>query len=137
MGVATETTIYTTSSAVEEGRLFRCLICSAISVVPLDWLRPHGLLHNKAAREDKLQDGNTLSFPYDGITAKYDGGTDTLVPVNVDCFCCSHSARKVLGSGAVIYENGDRTLTPAVRSRCGCGYKHYWDGKEYDNLPEK
>ena len=28
-------------------------------------------------------------------------------------------------------------MTPAVRSQCGCGYRHYWDGGEYDNLPER
>ena len=28
-------------------------------------------------------------------------------------------------------------MTPAVRSLCGCGYRHYWDGNEYDNLPER
>ena len=28
-------------------------------------------------------------------------------------------------------------MTPAVKSQCGCGYRHYWDGEEYDNLPER
>ncbi len=45
--------------------------------------------------------------------------------------------RLVRGSGGVVYENGDRTDTVSHGSRCGCGYMHYWDGEEYDNLPEK
>ena len=40
------------------------------------------------------------------------------------------------GDGTVKYENGDRTTTPAPGGKCTCGFKHYWDGKEYDNLPE-
>lgn len=48
----------------------------------------------------------------------------------------SENVRLVNGDGSVCYENGDRTNTPAVTSRCMCGFKHFWDGKEYDNLPE-
>ena len=44
--------------------------------------------------------------------------------------------RQVGGDGIVKYINGDRTGTQTSSSRCQCGFKHYWDGKEYDNLPE-
>ena len=43
--------------------------------------------------------------------------------------------RLVHADGTVQYHNGDRTSTPAPKTRCNCGYKHYWDGKEYDNHP--
>ena len=34
--------------------------------------------------------------------------------------------------------NGDRTTTPVEgHSRCGCGFKHYWNGREHDNMPER
>ena len=58
-------------------------------------------------------------------------------PTQVSCFWCVNTTRPVKGDGTVVYENGDRTSTRAYGSRCRCGYKHYWDGKEYDNLPEK
>lgn len=44
---------------------------------------------------------------------------------------------QVRSDNTVQYENGDRTTTPSNDSRCKCGYKHYWDGTEYDNLPVK
>ena len=135
--MALDTTTWTTRRAVEEGRLFRCLICGALSIIPADWLKPRGMLYAKAARESKLLDGSKLTFPFDGITARYDKTRDYLVPLDVNCFCCSMTTRNVLGDGTVLYENGDHTQTPTGGSRCGCGFKHYWDGKEYDNLPEK
>lgn len=55
----------------------------------------------------------------------------------MSCFWCTNISRLLRGDGSIAYENGDRTPTPAVGSKCGCGFKHYWDGKEYDNLPEK
>ena len=55
----------------------------------------------------------------------------------VGCFYCGNVTRLLKADGKIAYENGDRTMTPAVNSKCGCGYRHYWDGEEYDNLPEK
>ena len=58
---------------------------------------------------------------------------------HVNCFVIhfiSHNAQ-VLADNTIQYENGDRTNTPSTGNRCKCGYKHYWDGKEYDNLPVK
>ncbi len=135
--MATDTIITTTRDAVEEERLFRCLICSALSIVPGEWLTKGGLLYQKAADTLDLPNSHKLSFPYEGITAEYNSTTDSLVPVDVNCFCCSSITRKVLGDGSLVYENGDRTLTESAGSRCGCGYMHFWDGNEYDNLPEK
>ena len=44
--------------------------------------------------------------------------------------------RPVRGDGSVIYKNGDHTRTRALKSRCPFGFKHFWDGQEYDNLPQ-
>ena len=45
--------------------------------------------------------------------------------------------RRVLGSGVIQYKDGDRTKNLAPESRCQCGFKHFWQGQEYDNLPEQ
>ena len=137
MGVATETVIHTTCSAVEENRLFRCLVCATATILPADTIRPHGLLYQQAEGGGKLQRGHTLSFLLEGVKAHYDEEKDLLVPTEVSCVSCSCTSRRVRGNASVIYENGDRTLTPAVSSHCGCGFRHYWDGQEYDNLPER
>lgn len=55
----------------------------------------------------------------------------------VNCFHCTGLTRHLRADGTIAYMNGDRTMTPAVNSECGCGYRHYWDGEEYDNLPER
>ena len=55
----------------------------------------------------------------------------------VNCFHCCQVGRHLLGDGTIQYEDGDRTQNKATKSRCGCGYKHYYKGKEYDNLPEQ
>ena len=47
----------------------------------------------------------------------------------------SEQLRMVRADGSVLYFDGDRTTTPCVGSKCPCGFKHYWGGKEYDNLP--
>ena len=77
-----------TRSAVEENRLFKCLICRSLSCIPPDWLRKGGNLYEKAAEKFPLQDGIALSFPYDGISAKYDAASDSLVVLEVGkAFC--------------------------------------------------
>ena len=57
--------------------------------------------------------------------------------LQVNCFHCTGMTRHLRADGSIAYKNGDRTMTPAVKSQCGCGYRHYWDGEEYDNLPER
>ena len=57
--------------------------------------------------------------------------------LQVKCFHCTGMTRHLRADGSIAYKNGDRTMTPAVKSECGCGYRHYWDGEEYDNLPER
>jgi len=43
----------------------------------------------------------------------------------------------IKADGSLAYFNGDQLSKPAGNNNCGCGYKHYWEGKEYDNLPIK
>lgn len=130
--------IASTREAVEDGRLFRCLICSALSMVPAEWLSKGGMLYQKAAESSvKMVDELKLTFPFDGISASYSKATDSLIPLEVSCFRCTSTTRRCSGDGAIVYENGDRTQTVSSGSRCGCGYMHYWDGEEFDNLPER
>ena len=133
-----EGVIASTRAAVEEGRLFRCLICSALSMVPAEWLSKGGMLYQKAVESSvTMVDSIKLTFPFDGITASYSSATDKLTPMEVSCFRCTSTTRRCYGDGSIVYENGDRTQTISMGSRCGCGYMHYWDGMEYDNLPER
>ena len=55
-----------------------------------------------------------------------------------ECRFCHGPLRRVKSDGSAVYMNGDRTTTPVEgHSRCGCGFKHYWNGREYDNMPER
>ena len=56
--------------------------------------------------------------------------------VNDLIYTCRAHMRLVKNDGSVLYLNGDKTNNKSTSSRCTCGYKHYWDGREYDNLPE-
>lgn len=68
---------------MEENRLFRCLICRSLSCIPAEWLKKGGNLYEKAAEMFALEDGIALSFPYDGVSAKYDGASDSLIVLEV------------------------------------------------------
>ena len=78
-----------TRCAIEESRLFRCLICSAISCVPPEWLIKGGVLYDKAKNSMELEDGIQLKFPFDGVLATYDATSDSLVPFEVSYHCFS------------------------------------------------
>ena len=55
-----------------------------------------------------------------------------------ECRFCRGPLRRVRSDGSAVYMNGDRTTTPVEgNSRCGCGFKHYWNGREHDNMPER
>ncbi|KAK8767749.1 hypothetical protein V5799_005470, partial [Amblyomma americanum] len=45
--------------------------------------------------------------------------------------------RHLRGDGTLELRNGDRTRTPSNSKYCSCGFKHYWDGKEYDTMPQQ
>ena len=96
-------------------------------------LKTHGTLKN----------GYQYKFPYNNnIVCSYDKTKNKLLLVQdvntLKCKHCNGSMRLVKRDGSLVYFNGDQLPTPASStSRCGCGFKHYWDGKEYDNLPNK
>jgi len=48
----------------------------------------------------------------------------------------SERLRLVSADGSVAYENGDLTPVRSLSSYCQCGYKHWWNGREYDNPPD-
>ncbi|KAK9499362.1 hypothetical protein O3M35_002410 [Rhynocoris fuscipes] len=130
----------------QEGRLFHCIMCHALNVVPLTshWLKPGGALYAAAKKVfGYLRPDHDYAFRNYRIVCRYDANHDILVIHNYDssvpcAFCNSPSLRKIRNDGSVIYKNGDNTSLPVSnvrRSNCPCGFKHWWDGNYYDNLP--
>lgn len=146
VGVRPITVTMNTQGAVKQGRLYRCLTCNAINeqVLLPEWFKKTGLLYNMALRSHGVLHANqSYAFPARGIFCKYDASRDELVPdLELSCLdkcsCCEGSSlRKVRPDGSIIYKNRDRTKTPSKSSLCSCGFKHYWEGREYDNLPQQ
>lgn len=134
-----------TQKAVREKRLFRCLTCDAILEQKLlpEWFKPSGLLYVLAEqRHGPLRSDKLYSFPQQGITCSYDVENHELVPdgkntmIEKCTWCHGSIVRLVEGNGNIVYKNGDRTKTPARSNHCRCGQKHFWEGREYDNMPE-
>ncbi|KAE8598926.1 hypothetical protein XENTR_v10016992 [Xenopus tropicalis] len=145
IGVQPEEVIAAAKKAVLENRLHKCLICGALSelLVPPEWLAPGGKLYNLAkTTHGQLKPDKNYSFPLNNIVCSYDAANDILVPdYNLSnltsCnWCRGTSVRRVRNDSSIVYLDGDRTNTKSFGGKCGCGFKHYWDGKEYDNLPE-
>ncbi|XP_060086335.1 deubiquitinating protein VCPIP1-like [Ylistrum balloti] len=145
VGVKLEEVIETTKIAVEEHVLYRCLTCEALIryQLPSEWFRRGGSLYNLAVKTHKtLLTDKKYVFPYQGVTCLYNKDKDILVPdkessrLKTCSFCQGETVRLVKPDGSVQYYNGDRTLARSTSNRCACGFKHYWDGKEYDNIPE-
>jgi deubiquitinating protein VCIP135 len=128
-----------TKDALQQDRLRRCLFCKAVCTVVIGQYEKGGHLYELAAEEFALVHGNEYYFPVYKVRARYDGDADKLIPTLVSCLICdaSGSIRKMYEDGSIVYENGDRTDTESPHSKCRCGFKHFWDGKEYDNLPRK
>ena len=88
-----------------------------------------------------LKDGCQYRFPTENfIVCVYNKEIDKLEFVqdmkNAKCKHCTGALRLLKADGSLAYFNGDQLTTPASNeSRCDCGFKHYWNGKEYDNLP--
>lgn len=145
IGVQPEEVTEAAKRSVMESRLHRCLICGALSElhVPADWLQPGGKLYNLAkATHGQLRPDKNYSFPLNNVVCSYDPHRDALLPdyklstLNTCTWCHGTSVRHIRGDGSVVYLDGDRTNTRSQGGKCGCGFKHYWEGKEYDNLPE-
>ncbi|XP_034411424.1 deubiquitinating protein VCIP135 [Cyclopterus lumpus] len=145
IGVQPEEVTEAAKKSVTENRLHRCLICGALSElhVPPEWLIPGGKLYNLAkSTHGQLRPDKNYSFPLNNVVCSYDPQRDVLAPdykvstLNTCNWCHGTSVRHVLGNGVVVYLDGDRTNTRSHGGKCGCGFKHFWEGKEYDNLPE-
>ncbi|GFG29306.1 hypothetical protein Cfor_03734 [Coptotermes formosanus] len=135
-----------TQKAVHERRVFKCLSCYSLCVAPLssEWLRPgnNGLFYNLARKQyGTLEDKKLYTFTNFGVVCSYDAKKDVLVlnkhpGVETCSFCLDMRLRLVYADGSVAYENGDLTPVRALSSYCHCGYKHWWNGREYDNPPD-
>ncbi|XP_058483141.1 deubiquitinating protein VCPIP1 [Solea solea] len=145
IGIQPEEVIEAAKRSVTENRLHRCLICGALSELHVlqEWLVPGGKLYNLAkSTHGQLRPDKNYSFPLNNVVCSYDPQRDQLVPdyklssLNTCNWCHGTSVRRIRGNGSVVYLDGDRTNTRSQGGKCGCGFKHYWEGKEYDNLPE-
>lgn len=145
IGIQPEEVIEAAKRSVIENRLHRCLICGALSELHVlqEWLVPGGKLYNLAkSTHGQLRPDKNYSFPLNNVVCSYDPNKDVLVPdyklssFNTCNWCHGTSVRHVRGDGSVVYVDGDRTNAHSQGGKCGCGFKHYWDEKEYDNLPE-
>ncbi|KAK3709537.1 hypothetical protein QZH41_018987 [Actinostola sp. cb2023] len=148
VGVRPKTVIDRTRQTVEASLLLRCLSCTAVSEylcpVDLGWLVPGGRMYVSASQvQGRLSVGEMYSFPEHSVVCTYNADNDVLEVTKykgadvTECVLCKGSLRNVKPDGSLIYRNGDRTTTPVSGiARCLCGYKHFWDGKEYNNQPE-
>lgn len=89
VNVHTDVVIDTTIRSIAEQRLYRCLLCSALSCVPLEWLQPGGRLYYTAEERLGLKDNQMYKFPFDGINASYNADTDCLETLSVRYFLFS------------------------------------------------
>lgn len=135
-----------TQRAVVERRLYRCLTCNTVCEhhVSPEWFRPGGLLYTQLqGNVGTLLPDKLYNFRQYGVTCWYSREKDELVPVIAKntlehCTCCkSTQIRHLRGDGTLELRNGDRTRTPSNSKYCSCGFKHFWDGKEYDTLPQQ
>ncbi|ETE70510.1 Deubiquitinating protein, partial [Ophiophagus hannah] len=145
IGVQPEDVTAAAKKAVMDNRLHKCLICCALSElhVPPEWLAPGGKLYNLAkSTHGQLRPDKNYSFPLNSLVCSYNPVKDVLVPdyslssLTACNWCHGALVRRVRSDGSVVYLDGDRTNTRSTGGKCGCGFKHYWEGKEYDNLPE-
>ncbi|XP_026547720.1 deubiquitinating protein VCIP135 [Notechis scutatus] len=145
IGVQPEDVTAAAKKAVMDNRLHKCLICCALSElhVPPEWLAPGGKLYNLAkSTHGQLRPDKNYSFPLNSLVCSYNPVKDVLVPdyslssLTACNWCHGTLVRRVRSDGSVVYLDGDRTNTRSTGGKCGCGFKHYWEGKEYDNLPE-
>ncbi|XP_070603972.1 deubiquitinating protein VCPIP1 [Erythrolamprus reginae] len=145
IGVQPEDVTAAAKKAVMDNRLHKCLICCALSElhVPPEWLAPGGKLYNLAkSTHGQLRPDKNYSFPLNSLVCSYNPVKDVLVPdyslssLTACNWCHGALVRRVRNDGSVVYLDGDRTNTRSTGGKCGCGFKHYWEGKEYDNLPE-
>lgn len=146
VGIRPSIVVRATQKALQERRLYRCLTCDAVCehhVLP-EWFHPGGLLYEQAVQSHGgLLPDKLYPFRKYGVTCWYNQEKDELIPVlskyalDRCTLCQSAQVRRLRGDGSLELKNGDRTRTPSNSNYCSCGFKHYWDGKEYDTLPQQ
>ncbi|GAB6028966.1 Deubiquitinating protein VCIP135 [Chamberlinius hualienensis] len=144
VGVKPEEIIENTQRVVAEKRLFICLSCNGLceqTLVAASFKRGGALYTLGEQKYGKFEANKMYSFPLQGALCIYNPETDELIPTGRETMiekcslCPSTRLRLVRGDGSIQYHNGDRTKARSQNNYCKCGYKHYWDGKEYDSLP--
>lgn len=146
VGVRPSLVVRATQKALQDRRLYRCLTCNGVCehhVAP-EWFRPGGLLYTGAVHNHGgLLPDKLYSFQKHGVTCWYNQDKDELIPILSKnslercTWCQSVQVRHLRGDGSLELRNGDRTRTPSNSNYCSCGFKHFWDGKEYDTLPQQ
>lgn len=144
VGIHSSLVVRATQKALAERRLYRCLTCNAVCEhhVSPEWFRPGGLLYTTLQESVMNPMPEKLyTFEQYGVTCWYNREKDELVPVIAKntlehcTWCKSTQVRHLRGDGTLELRNGDRTRTPSNSKYCSCGFKHFWDGKEYDTMP--
>ncbi|GAB1607956.1 deubiquitinating protein VCIP135-like [Argonauta hians] len=124
VGVKPDTVIATARKLIQERQLYRCINCEALTQyhLPLQGYTTdtaptlicscqHAVLHHCSPKHFS----HVARQPF--------------------CLHCkSQHVRQVNSDGSLCYLNADRTLSKSDRSRCG--YRHFWNGTEYDHLPD-
>ncbi|XP_078718807.1 deubiquitinating protein VCPIP1-like isoform X1 [Lampetra fluviatilis] len=105
---------------LSEGHLYQCTNCMSVFVVG-----------NETTDGDRAPDLQGEEQQPCAVRAGAPSGASVPSPCRS---CSSERVRKIREDGSTQYENTDRTSTPS--GTCKCGFKHYWDGQEYDGLPQ-
>ncbi|XP_078481111.1 deubiquitinating protein VCPIP1-like [Ciona intestinalis] len=127
-------------NAITKKSLFHCLMCESLqekSSPPLEDLCPGGQLYLLLVDcHGPPIEGKVYSFPLNKLKCVYNQSLDRLTVHEYECSKCGTDLRPINGMGEISYKDGDATSTPsAPTAKCMCGKKHYWGGREYDNLP--
>ncbi|XP_039255607.2 deubiquitinating protein VCPIP1-like [Styela clava] len=141
VGLHPDVAIERTKHASQNNKIFQCLVCNALSLcnVDDDGLKPGGYLFEvMRSTHGKPRENVTYNFPMAELLCRYDALKDCLVPYQFPCCWCGvKRLRRVNNLGNVMFENGDPTPTSTeVPGQC-CGFKHFWEGKEYENIPRQ
>ncbi|XP_061418463.1 deubiquitinating protein VCPIP1-like isoform X2 [Lethenteron reissneri] len=105
---------------LSDGQLYQCTNCMSVVVVG-----------NETTDGDRAPDVQDEGQQPCAVGAGASSGASVPSPCRS---CSSERVRKIREDGSTQYENTDRTSTPS--GTCKCGFKHYWDGQEYDGLPQ-
>ncbi|XP_029651121.1 deubiquitinating protein VCIP135 [Octopus sinensis] len=144
VGVKPDTVIQTAKILIQDRHLYRCINCEALCEFHTVKKPLGDLSHSSESARSNQQ------FPFHderkdvqptiicscqhNVLPRY-SIKDTVFPRQPFCsHCKSRHVRLVDSDGTIHFLNADRTMSKSSRSKCG--YRHYWNGREYDHLPE-